>query len=172
MTDVVNGFLVPSSNIIQLAVFIPTLKNGVHILHLTLRTPLMANEGRITHDIVQIPRRYDLIPIHTKGIALVNIGIRLQRQRVEGEADDFIRFLHHLGLGYPEGRLGHGAGKVVDFDAVELVDGDLDGFRHFSNNSVISIDNAKSIVFESSERRVGFREEVAGTAGRVKEFQL
>ena len=72
----------------------------------------------------------------------MNVGVGLKRQRIEVEAYDFIGFLHHLGLGYPKGRLGHGTGKIVDFYAVELVDGDLDRFRHFSNYSVISIDDA------------------------------
>lgn len=43
--------------------------------------------------------------------------------------DYVFRLPHHLAFGYPEGRLGYGDRKVVNFDTIELAYRDLDGVK-------------------------------------------
>ena len=102
----------------------------------------------------------------------MDIGVRLQRQWIKCEANNLIGSRHHLGFSNPQSCLGNRTGEIVYLDAIELIDRDLDGICEFTDYTVAAEDNLQGLVFQTSERRVGFGQEVAGAAGRVKEFQL
>ena len=88
---------------------------------------------------------------------------------MEGEADDLGGFGEHLGVGDPEGGFGDGYGEVVDFDAVELVDGDADGVFDESEDALALVAGGDGLVFESAEGQKSLGEEVSGAAGGVEE---
>ena len=71
--------------------------------------------------------RYDAFPVNAEGIALNDVGVCLQRQEVDVLMDDLLCLCQHLGFTYPKGSGGDGDGEVVDLDAIELTDVDLDG---------------------------------------------
>ena len=48
----------------------------------------------------------------------------------------------------------------------------LDRICHLSDDAVAAVDDAKRLVFQPAQRGIGFRQEVAGAAGGVEEFQL
>ena len=79
-------------------------------------------------------------------------------------------FLHHLALRDPQRGSGHGHGKVVDLNAVELANGNLDGVANIQNALPV-VQQGKRFVLQPPQGDVGFRQEVAGAAGRVEEFQ-
>ena len=155
LKHIISALLVPATYIIKFTNILPFGSQDSNQITVLFRGhKIGSNERRIPHNIIQLTRRNHLIPIHPQCVALVNIVVGLKRKRIEVEADDFIRFLHHLGLSNPKGRLCHGASKIVDFYAVELVDGDLDGFRHFSNYAVIPINNSQRFVFQATQAGV------------------
>lgn len=80
--------------------------------------------------------------------------------------NDVFGLFHHLALCDPERRLGNGGGEVVDLDAVELVDGDLNRVQH-PHDDLVFEEQGEDFVFQAAEGKVAFREEVAGTAGGV-----
>ena len=80
--------------------------------------------------------------------------------------DHVFGFFHHLALCDPEGSFGDGGGEVVDLDAVELVNGDLDGVEH-AHDDLVFEEQGEDFVFQAAEGEVAFREEVAGAAGGV-----
>lgn len=84
--------------------------------------------------------------------------------------DHIFGLFHHLALCDPEGGFGDGGGEIVDLDAVELVDGDLDGVQHPHDDLVLE-EQGEDFVFQAAEGEVAFREEVTGTAGGVQEGQ-
>ena len=55
--------------------------------------------------------------------------VRRQRKVIDISADNVLRFGEHLTFGDPERRLGHTHSEIVDFDTVELRDGNLDGIQ-------------------------------------------
>lgn len=97
----------------------------------------------------------------------MNEGIGSQGQEINVHVDDFLGFLDHLAFGNPQGRLGHGYGKVVDFDAVELTDGDFDGVYEVSQYHLAFIVAGNSFILQFPQRQVGFRQEVSAAAGRI-----
>ena len=93
--------------------------------------------------------------------------------------DDVLGLFQHLALGDPQGGFGHGGGEVVDLDAVELVDGDLDRVQgpfapgHLTSDLVsvpAFVQNDplfNDLVFQPPQGDIALGEEVAGAAGGV-----
>ena len=54
-----------------------------------------------------------------------DVGIRFEREKVEGHINDFFRFLHHLAFGYPKGGFCNRYGEIVDFNSIKLSNRDL-----------------------------------------------
>ena len=79
---------------------------------------------------------------------------------------DVLGLLHHLAFRDPHGRLGHGHGKVVDLDAVELANGDLDGVCHVAQHNLVG-EGTKGLIFQFAQGDVRLGQEVAGTTGGV-----
>ena len=52
----------------------------------------------------------------------MDIRIRLEREELQGCADDVFGFLEHLALSNPQRRLSNSAGEIVDFNPIELTD--------------------------------------------------
>ena len=88
-----------------------------------------ADKRRVTHDVTKTVISDNNLPVCSQGIPLHNIGITGQRQKIQVHMHDFFRFLHHLAFRNPEGSFRNGHGKVVDFDAIELTDGHLNGVK-------------------------------------------
>ena len=98
--------------------------------------------------------------------------IWLQRQEINVAADDLLGLTEHLCLADPECRRGHRHGEVVDLDAVELVDAHLDGVHFLEAEERLAVMTlANNLILQPPQTEVGFRQEVAGTAGGVEERQ-
>lgn len=82
--------------------------------------------------------------------------------------DDVFGFAHHLRLGDPERGLRDGNGEVVDFDAVELPDGDLNRAELGVVKFDLLRERAQDVVFQAAERNVGFGEKIAGAARGIE----
>ena len=80
--------------------------------------------------------------------------------------DDVLGLFQHLALGDPQGGFGHGGGEVVDLDAVELVDGDLNWICIIAHCNLVCL-AAERIVFQPTQGDIALGEEVAGAAGGV-----
>ena len=83
---------------------------------------------------------------------------------------DVLGLLHHLAFRDPQGRLGYGHGKVVDLDAVELANGDLNGVCYIAQHNLVG-KGAERLIFQLAQGDISLRQEVAGTTGGIKEFQ-
>ena len=86
--------------------------------------------------------------------------------------DDSLGFGHHLRLANPQGCRSDSDGKIVDFDAIELVDAHLDGvdlLKAQERLPVVAL--TYRLVLQPPQRQVGLGEEIAATAGGVKERQ-
>ena len=66
--------------------------------------------------------------------------------------DNLFRLCQHLRLRNPKGSGGNGYGKVVDFNAIELLDAHFDGVHFFKSEECLSvIAFANSLVFQTTE---------------------
>ena len=75
----------------------------------------------------------------------------------------------HLVFGDPKCGLRDAAGEVVDFDAVELRERDADHVALEVDDGLVADDLRESLVFQTAEEDVSFREEVARAAGGGEE---
>ena len=116
-------------------------------------------------------RGFPNCPIHPQRIAFLNVGVSLQRQRVDNEAHNLVGLLHHLAFGNPKCRLCHGAGEIVDLNAIELVNAHLNGVGHLTDDAVSAVNNAQGLIFKSAQWGVGLGKEIARTTGGVEELQ-
>ena len=66
----------------------------------------------------------------------------------------------------PKRCLCDGHGEVVDLNAVELIDVDLDG-GDFAERLLTAVNEPEDVVFQLAKAEIGFGEEVTGTAGRI-----
>ena len=163
---------VPSCNIVHISDVFPfCTKDGDEIVFLLDWHNSRSKERRIPHYIIQIFSWYNLIPVHPQRISLVDIIVGLKWQRIEVESNNFISLSHHLALGNPKRSLGHGTGEVIDFNPVELIDWHLDWVGHLSNQTVVSVNNSQSLIFQSAKAGVSFRKKIATATSRVKELQ-
>lgn len=87
----------------------------------------MPHKRRISHDIVEFPLGNHALPIQPEGVSFHDVGVGFQGQEIKAHVYHILGFLHHLAFGNPQGGLGHGHGEVVNLDAVELADTNLDG---------------------------------------------
>ena len=127
------------------------MESNVHVLYLFLRPVLMADKWWIPHNKIQLTGRDHLIPIHPEGISFMDVGIGLQRQRVQIETGDVLGLFHHLALGYPEGSLGYGAGEDVNLNPIELIDANLDRVCKFTDDAVAVKDDSQGLILQPSE---------------------
>ena len=94
--------------------------------------------------------------------------------------NDVFRLLHHLAFSNPQRGLGNGGRKVVDFNAVELLDAYHDGGQvplqaHHNlarSRAPLRVNQtADDLVLQAAQGDIGFRQKVAAAASRVKEGQ-
>ena len=72
----------------------------------------------------------------------------------------------------PQRSLGNGGGKVIDFDAIKLTDGDLDGVQFDeAEGNLTALQQRQRFVFQPAQGEVGFRQKVTAAARRVEEFK-
>ena len=83
--------------------------------------------------------------------------------------DDSFGFVKHLRLRNPQGSGGYGDGKVIDFDAIELVDAHFYGVHELAHHHLVVIAFADDLVLQTAQRQVGFCQEVAAATGGVEE---
>ena len=94
----------------------------------------------------------------------MDVGVGRERQEVHFVVDDALGLLHHLAFGDPYRGLGDGDGEVVDLDAVELLDADLDGgvgrFVEAEDAAARFVEDglAQDVVFEAAQGEVALRE--------------
>ena len=83
--------------------------------------------------------------------------------------DDFFRFLHHLGFCNPQGCLGNRHSEVVNFDTVELTNGNLDRVElgSIAQNNLVTQAQHNSLVLQATQRQICFCQEVTRTTSRV-----
>ena len=81
----------------------------------------------------------------------MDVGVGLQRQRVQVETGNVLGLLHHLALSNPEGGLGYRAGKVVNLNPVELIDAHLNRVCKFTDDAVAIEDNPQRLILQPSE---------------------
>ena len=85
---------------------------------------------------------------------------------------DVFRFIQHLAFSNPKGSLCHSTGKVIDFDAVELIQRNLSRRQAFQIESRLSLRlDANDLVLQLAKTEIGFRQEIARTASRIEEGQ-
>ena len=100
----------------------------------------------------------------------MNVGIAFQRQKVDVLTHNSLSFGKHLRLANPQSRGGDSYGKIVDFDAVELVDAHLDrAFKYTKLESCALTQCKNCTIFKAAQREIGFSEEISATASRVEE---
>ena len=102
----------------------------VNIIFLRLVHQTRTHKRRVAHYIIQLAFGYNAFPISAQGVALYNISVGFQRQKVQRHKQNFFGFLHHLAFGNPECGFGNRHCKIVDFNAVKLADGNL--YRAFT----------------------------------------
>ena len=100
----------------------------------------------------------------------MDIVIVLQWQRFEVISHNSVGFLQHLGFGNPKGRLRYRTGKVINLDAVELVDGDLDWISQTTYDTIF-IEDSNDFILQSPQTGIGLSKEVAGATSGVQELQ-
>ena len=66
-----------------------------------------------------VARWKHFFPVHAERVALVDIGVRGEREKVHAALDNALGLLHHLAFGDPDGGFRDGDGEVVDLDAVD-----------------------------------------------------
>ena len=141
------------------------------IVFLLLTHQARSDERRIAHNVVERGLGDEPFPIHAQGIAFHDVGIRFQRQKVEGHIDDILGGFHHLGFCNPECGLRDGHSEVVDFNAVKLMDGDFDDIPEI-HQLLPGCYKQKGFILKTAQGNIGFRQKVTRTAGRVKERQM
>ena len=114
---------------------------------------------------------YDVLPIQPQGVALHDVAVGFQRQEVQRHMDNLFRLFHHLAVCDPEGGFGNSHGKIVDLNAVELADGDLDGVIQIQHDLPL-VKQGNYFILQTTQGQIGFRQEVAASTGRVKNFYV
>ena len=80
--------------------------------------------------------------------------------------DNIFRFFQHLALRNPQGGFGNCGGKVVDLNAVKLMDGNLNRICIIAHCDLVCL-AAERIVFQPPQRNVAFGQEIARAASGV-----
>ena len=109
----------------------------------------MSYKRRIPHDIVQLALVHYIIPVYPQGIAFDDIRVRLQREKVQLHVDNVLCFFEHLVLGDPQCCPGDRDSEIVDLNAVELADGNLDRREAFIAKGDLAVgQQAKDLVLQ------------------------
>ena len=125
-----------------------------------------ADKRRITHNVIEFCSRNHGVPVPAERVPFDNVSRRLQRQKIVVDLHDFSGGVHHLAFSNPKRSLSDGYGEIVDFDAVELIDVDLDR-GDFAERLLTAVNEPEDVVFQLAEAEIGFGEKVTGTAGGI-----
>ena len=79
-------------------------------------------------------------------------------------------FPHHLTFRDPQGGLGNSHGKIIDLNTIELPNGDLDWIANVQHD-LSPMQQGNCLILQPPQGDIGFRQEIAGPAGGVQEFQ-
>ena len=87
--------------------------------------------------------------------------------------DDILSLLHHLSLSNPQRSRSSGHSKIIDLDAVELMDTDSDPRIVIleSDDHIILRKDPDNFILQSSERKESLGQEVTGAASWIQELQ-
>ena len=150
------GFPIPCSNIINFTcsfIWFPFFVHidRKHIFFLLFGLKAIAYKRRIAHDIVEPFGCNDLAPIGAEGIAFVDVMVGFERKCINMEGRYFLRLLHHLLLSYPEGGGGYRDRKIVDLNAVELVDIHLNRIGEITQDSLPFLAQSNDLILQSAQ---------------------
>ena len=109
-------------------------------------------------------------PVKAERVALDDICVVCERQKVDVLAQNRLGLRDHLALRNPQSRFRNRYGEVVDFDSVELIDVDFNELVE-AERLFAFVQKRDDFVFKAAERQISFGEKVSATAGGVKEFQ-
>ena len=173
----IEGFFEPGRDVVEFAVGLEVGEDSIHVGGLLGGSVLVADERRVADDVVEslsplcasVSLCEPFLPVHSQRVAFADVDVGFQGEEVEVAVEEDGGPGEHLGFGDPEGRAGDGYGEVVDFDAVELLDGDADGVFDDAEEALALEAGGDGPVFEAAEGEVGFGQEVARAARRAQE---
>ena len=169
--EVLAGLAVPSGGVVEVSVVV-LAPDDPHVLGLVLALQVLADEGRVAHDVVAPVAGQEFVPVVAQGVGAHDVAVVVQGQ-AGLPAHDRVGLVEGLLLGDPQRRPGDGHGEVVDLDAVELADAHLDGVEGVAQveHPVVLVQLGDHAVLEAAQAQVRLGQEVAGPAGRVEELQ-
>ena len=100
------------------------------------------NDGSVTSYLCESWNQVDEKTYEFKlkeGVTFHNVGIGLQREKVERHMNNVLGFLHHLTFGDPKGGFSDGHSKVVNLNAVELTNRHLDGIEAQTHRDLVAL---------------------------------
>jgi len=120
-------------------------------------SPLVAVEGadvilllaaleRISHERGIADDEVGTRPVESEGVSFDDAIVWLEREEIDIAVGDAGRFAEHLALGNPKGRLGDFDGKVVDFESVEMRQGNLHEVPGEVENTLTAIHGLQELV--------------------------
>ena len=96
-------------------------------------------------------RAFHKIPVFIQGIALTDVMVGFQGQEVNILFDDALRFCQHLGFADPESSSGYCNSKIIDFNAIELLDAHFDRIHKGTHHSLAMIFGTDYLVLQASQ---------------------
>ena len=157
------GFIKPAGDVVELLV---VERGGVEQVGFLLSgLKGVADEGRVADNVVDAAR-HKSVPVERKRIAADDPRGVFKRKVGDALANANFGVEKHLVLGNPHGGLSNGAGKIVELNAVELIDGNFDVADGAQLHQF-----TEDIVLELAELDESFGEEIAGAAGGVEKSQ-
>ena len=80
--------------------------------------------------------------------------------------DNILCFFQHLALCDPQGGFGNRGGKVIYFDTIKLMDGNLNRIDVITHRDLVCL-ATQSVIFQSPQRNIAFGQKITRAAGGV-----
>ena len=119
------------------------------------------------HNVVKLGIWDDLVPIETQGIAFDNRCVGHQGEKVEFHVDDILGFLHHLAFCDPKCRLRYGNCEIIDLDAIELSNRDVDRIANDAEHNLTASQLGDYCILQAPEAEIRLGQEIARTGSGI-----
>ena len=149
LVDVLRRLPVPAGNVVQNSVSLDVGKYVTHVRPLTISHHHGPGERGIADDVGKPFGRDNIVPVETQGILANNV--RCGGERNPGEIHtEFLGDLQvHLMVDEPQGDLSDLCRKILDFDAVKLIDVDCEFLMDVQEAGARArVDGAEDFEFE------------------------